>query len=69
MRQLIAGNPVSIKEAKHKKKAVQYIQASALKIVNDSMAPLHIDGEPADTAKEFDIRIIPLALNLLQPRN
>lgn len=69
LRQLLAGNPVTIKEARKKKKAVQYIQTSSLKIVNDMMAPLHIDGEPAETAKEFDIRVIPLALNLVQPRS
>ena len=47
--------------------SILYFQAGALKLKNSKLAPLHIDGDPAPTYKEFDIQIIPNAFLLIQP--
>ena len=44
-----------------------YFQAKSLTIYNTSLAPLHIDGDPAPTSSLFNIRIKPKAFRLLQP--
>lgn len=49
------------------KKDVLYFQTDALTIKNPDNAPLHIDGEPANTASEFKIEIIKDCFRLLQP--
>ena len=49
------------------KKNIIYFQASSLTIVNKHMAPLHIDGDPKDTAGIFHIRLVKHAINLIQP--
>ena len=46
---------------------VIYFQTKELFIKNNSNAPLHIDGDPMDTAKEFNIRIAPKCFKLIQP--
>ncbi len=35
--------------------------------MNPDLAPLHIDGDPHETAPEFHITIIPSAFSLIQP--
>ena len=49
------------------KKSVQYFHAKKLSISNTSLAPLHIDGEAAETSEYFEIEIIEKAFRLLQP--
>jgi YegS/Rv2252/BmrU family lipid kinase len=49
------------------KKNVLYFQTPSLHIKNIKLAPLHIDGEPVTTAKEFDIKIIKGCFNLILP--
>lgn len=44
-----------------------YFQTSSLTIINKQQALLHIDGDPADTAERFDIRVVPNAFKLIQP--
>ncbi len=48
-------------------KGILYFQTDKLIINNLSMAPLHIDGEPATTARKFIIEVIPDAFKLIQP--
>ena len=43
-----------------------YFQTTEINIKNFNEAPLHIDGEPQPTAKEFDIKIMPDSFKLLQ---
>jgi YegS/Rv2252/BmrU family lipid kinase len=57
-------NPDSYRE--HKKE-VLYFQTQKLIIHNNQLAPLHIDGEPAETAKKFTIEILPMAIKLIMP--
>jgi diacylglycerol kinase family enzyme len=44
-----------------------YFQTKKLQIDNLEYAPLHIDGDPATTAAQFDIEIVEKAFKLLQP--
>jgi diacylglycerol kinase (ATP) len=56
-----------VQEKIFRKKSILYFQAANLNIKNPTLAPLHIDGDPAKTADEFSIQIIPSAFRLLQP--
>jgi YegS/Rv2252/BmrU family lipid kinase len=56
-----------VQEKIFRKNSILYFQADNLNIKNPSLAPLHIDGDPAKTADEFNIKIIPSAFRLLQP--
>ncbi len=47
--------------------AIDYWQTRSIKIENSSLAPLHIDGEPAVTDRTIEVNIIPAAIRLLQP--
>ena len=49
------------------KKGVIYFQTEKLSILNRSLAPLHIDGDPAITSKKFQIEIKKKCFRLLQP--
>jgi diacylglycerol kinase (ATP) len=49
------------------KKGIMYFQTDALKIKNIDSAPIHIDGEPKETIKQLDIRVIPRCFKLIQP--
>ncbi len=48
-------------------KDVIYFQTDKLIIKNLGNAPLHIDGDPATTARKFSFEIIPDAFKLIQP--
>jgi diacylglycerol kinase (ATP) len=49
------------------KKNILYFTSKQLLIRNFSLAPMHIDGEPVETAKELNITIIPNAFKLIRP--
>jgi YegS/Rv2252/BmrU family lipid kinase len=49
------------------KRTVQYFHTKALSISNPGNAPLHIDGEPVNSSKQLEIKIIEKAFRLLQP--
>ena len=55
-----------IQEKMFRKHSILYFQAAALSILNPSLAPLHIDGDPAETADRFTISVVPSAFMLLQ---
>ena len=63
---LLTGKPAS-KENKYQHKKIIYLQLPAFEIHNHAMAPLHIDGEPANTAQHFKIKVIPGAFKLIMP--
>jgi len=50
-----------------KQRGIIYFQAPALRIVNRSHAPLHIDGDPAKTPNEITIEIHKKCFRLIQP--
>jgi diacylglycerol kinase (ATP) len=65
--QVAGNNPLRKVTDYGDKKNIIYVQTDRIRIKNPSHAPLHIDGEPADTSAEFKIRIIPKCFMLLQP--
>jgi diacylglycerol kinase (ATP) len=48
-------------------KNILYFQTDSLTVKNLKHAPLHIDGEPKETADEFEIKIIKDCFELIQP--
>jgi diacylglycerol kinase (ATP) len=58
---------VTAAEKKYHKEDILYYQAKKIAIQNPLQAPLHVDGDPADTAKQFEVKIIEKAFKLLQP--
>ena len=56
-----------VQEKIFRKNSILYFQVASLNIKNPSLAPLHIDGDPAKTADQFSVQIIPSAFRLLQP--
>lgn len=47
---------------------ILYFQTPRLIIHNLEGAPLHIDGDPAETTRKFSVQIIPQAFKLIQPQ-
>jgi YegS/Rv2252/BmrU family lipid kinase len=66
IRQIFSGKINRLSEKNIKKKKILYFQTKELKIYNQQNAPFHIDGDPAQTEKEFSIKILPEAFKLLQ---
>lgn len=66
-KQVTAGQVDGTHQKKYSAEDIYYYQAKSLTIQNLEMAPLHIDGDPANTAEKFEIKIIEKAFNLLQP--
>jgi diacylglycerol kinase (ATP) len=65
----VAGNNRLIEGVEYlEKKNIIYMQTDKVSIRNPSHAPMHIDGEPADTSAEFKIRIVKNCFKLLQPQ-
>jgi len=50
-----------------KDKSVYYFQTDYIVIQNPELAPIHIDGEPAETKDKIEISILPNAFKLIQP--
>lgn len=67
MRQVRGGYPVQTMTEDAGKAKILYLQASSLVIGNPGEAPLHIDGDPAATAKSFRIQVVPDAIRLIAP--
>ena len=64
----VAGNNRLIEGVEYlEKKNIIYMQTDKVSIKNPSNAPIHIDGEPAETSSEFKIRIIKNCFKLIQP--
>lgn len=64
----VAGNnlPLPVSDFGNKKNII-YLQADKITIRNPSFAPLHIDGDPADTCEEFIFQVVPNCFKLIQP--
>lgn len=67
LKQLSGSNKLQPETIADNKKAVLYFQTEKLAIKNLSEAPLHIDGEPAETPAELHIEIKKKCFRLLQP--
>jgi YegS/Rv2252/BmrU family lipid kinase len=66
-RQVLGGYKMTATPVDAGTKKVLYFQTPGLVIANPEGAPLHIDGDPAPSAGEFRIKIVPKAILLVQP--
>lgn len=67
LKQIRSGEVGDHRERNFHKKEVVYFQTDKLIIHNHQLAPLHIDGDPAETAKKFKIEVLPRAFKLIMP--
>jgi len=50
-----------------KKSGVIYFQTDKLEVINHSQAPLHVDGDPAETPDKLIVEIKKKCFRLIQP--
>ena len=67
LKQISLGKIQPCSELFKKDKGVYYFQTDHIIIQNPALAPLHIDGEPAETKDRIEISILPNAFKLIQP--
>jgi diacylglycerol kinase (ATP) len=67
LKQLRNGQVRLYEDKKYHRNDIHYFQTKKLTINNPQLAPLHIDGDPAETSATFEIRIIDKAFKLLIP--
>jgi len=67
VKQILSGNIKSVHSKQFLKNNILYFQTDKLKIENPRFAPLHIDGDPAESFKEFSIEVLPSAYKLIHP--
>jgi len=67
LKQIRSGKVRKQEENNFHNKEVLYFQTDKLIIHNYQLAPLHIDGEPAETSKDFKIEILAKAFKLIMP--
>ncbi len=65
IKQILSGRIKSIHSKHFHKNNILYFQTNKIKIENPCLAPLHIDGDPAESFKEFSIEVLPSAYRLL----
>ena len=67
LKQIRNGQVRLYEDKKYHRNDIHYFQTKKITIKNPQLAPLHIDGDPAETAKTFEIKIIENAFKLLMP--
>ena len=67
LKQIRNGQVRMYEDRKYHQNDIHYFQTKKILIKNPRLAPLHIDGDPAETAPEFEIEIIENAFKLLMP--
>lgn len=67
VKQIRGKNKLETEGIEEKKKGVIYFQTDKLSVRNLSEAPLHIDGDPAETPVELNIEIKKKCFRLIQP--
>jgi len=67
VRQVLGGYRIQPQPEEQGKEKILYFQTAALVIENPGEAPLHIDGDPKASAREFHISVVPKAIQLIQP--
>lgn len=67
LKQIKKGQVRLYEDKKYHRNDIHYFQTKKLTIKNLQLAPLHIDGDPAETATAFEIAIIENAFKLLMP--
>ena len=67
LKQMAGWNVLKGTSAVSKKSGVIYFQTDKLEIINYSQAPLHIDGDPAETPEKLKVEIKNKCFRLIQP--
>jgi len=67
LKQLHSGKVRLYEDKKYHHNEIHYFQTKKITIKNLKLAPLHIDGEPVETAAAFEIEIIEKAFRLIMP--
>ncbi|MEP6683739.1 MAG: YegS/Rv2252/BmrU family lipid kinase [Parafilimonas sp.] len=67
LKQIRGNNDLHLYPADNSGKAVLYFQTAALTIRNLDNAPLHVDGDPYETAEEFKIELLKDSFDLIRP--
>jgi YegS/Rv2252/BmrU family lipid kinase len=67
LKQIRGKNKLQSEAVEEQKKGVIYFQTDKLRIRNLSQAPLHIDGDPAETPDEVLIEVNKKCFRLIQP--
>lgn len=67
LKQIRIGQVRMYEDKKYHRNDIHYFQTKSLIIQNPQLAPLHIDGDPAETASEFEVQIIEKAFRLIMP--
>ena len=68
LKQIRNGQVRIYEDKKYHYNEIHYFHTKKLLIQNPQLAPLHIDGDPAETAPQFEIEIIEKAFRLLLPK-
>jgi YegS/Rv2252/BmrU family lipid kinase len=66
-RQVGGYNKLQKVEVIDEKASMLYFQTTEIKIENPQLAPMHIDGDPVETTKEFNVEILKDAFRLIYP--
>jgi YegS/Rv2252/BmrU family lipid kinase len=67
LKQMAGWNVLQASSVVTKKSGVIYFQTDKLEIINHSEAPLHIDGDPAETPNKLKVEIKKKCFRLIQP--
>ena len=67
LKQVAGYNRLQKPEVINEKASVLYFQTNEIKIENPRLAPMHIDGDPAETLHNLNIRILKDSFRLICP--
>src|SRR6187549_1856862 len=67
LKQMVGWNMMEASSVITKKSGVIYFQTDKIEIMNHSQAPLHIDGDPAETPGKLAVEIKKKCFKLIQP--
>ena len=67
IRQVGGYNKLQELDVVDEKAAVIYFQTDSIRITNPQSAPLHIDGDPVESAEVFNIRLLKHCFRLIYP--
>jgi len=67
LKQMAGWNLLEASSVVTKKSGVIYFQTGKLEIINHSQAPLHIDGDPAETPEKLMVEVKKRCFRLIQP--
>ena len=67
LKQMAGWNVLKTSPVVTKKSGVIYFQTDKLEIINHSQAPLHVDGDPAETPEKLKVEIKKKCFRLIQP--